>query len=77
MPSPSPSNFKDILTSSKFKFYYFKVIAGVSAFFLLFDIGVSTSYPTVLISALTGLNDENNPNESLQMTPSQASWMGE
>lgn len=58
-------------------FEYFKVIAGVAAMFLLLDIGVSTSYPTVFISALTGLNDENNPNEFLEMTAVQASWMGQ
>lgn len=43
---------------------------------LLLDIGVSVSYPTVLISALTGLNNETNPDETLRMTAVQTSWMG-
>lgn len=43
---------------------------------LLLDIGLSIAYPTVLISALTGLNKENNPNELLEMTAVEASWMG-
>lgn len=44
---------------------------------LLLDIGLSVSYPTVLISALTGRNNKNNPNETVRMDPVQASWMGE
>lgn len=42
----------------------------------MLDIGVSVSYPTVVISALTGLNNETNPNELLRMTAVEASWMG-
>lgn len=38
---------------------------------------MSVSYPTVVISALTGLNNETNPNEFLQMTAVETSWMGE
>lgn len=44
---------------------------------LLLDIGVSVSYPTVVISALTGLNNESNPNELLHMNAAETSWMGE
>lgn len=43
---------------------------------LLFDIGVSVSYPTVLISALSGLNNEANPNETLRLSAHESSWMG-
>lgn len=64
-----------MIKKSRFRTALPQVIAGVSAFFLLFDIGISTSYPTVLISALTGLNDENNPNESLEITAAQVSWL--
>lgn len=40
------------------------------------DIGLSLSYPTVLISATTGLNNKTNPNETLEMTPNEVSWFG-
>lgn len=53
-----------------------QTIATVVTTALLLDIGLSVSYPTVLISALTGLNNETNPNEFLRMSAVEASWMG-
>lgn len=54
----------------------FKILAASVTTFLLLDIGLSISYPTVLISALTGRNNKTNPDEYLRMTPVQVSWMG-
>lgn len=53
-----------------------KVIASVVTTFLYLDYGVSVSYPTVVISALTGLNNETNPNEFIKMTAVETSWLG-
>lgn len=56
--------------------FHSKIIVSLVTTLLLFDLGVSVSYPTVLISALTGLNNQTNPNETLHMSAVQASWMG-
>lgn len=39
-------------------------------------IGLAINFPTILIPALTGLNVENNPNETIQLTDSEVSWIG-
>lgn len=44
--------------------------------FLLTDIGFSLSYPTVLVAALTGLNNKTNPNETLKISGADVSWLG-
>lgn len=33
------------------------------------------AFPSIVIPALTGLNQHLNPNEFLHMTPTQASWL--
>lgn len=53
-----------------------KVLATVVTVFLTMDVGASVSFPTILIAALTGRNNQTNPNETLHMTPIQASWLG-
>lgn len=62
--------------NSVFFIHLIKVIVSVVTTFLFLDYGVSVSYPTVVISALTGLNNETNPNESIEMTPVETSWLG-
>lgn len=44
--------------------------------FLLLDLGLSLAFPTIVIPALSGLNKELNPNESILITTAQASWLG-
>lgn len=63
---------------SNLKFFFFnaKILASCATTFLLLDIGVSLSYPTVINSALTGNNAKSNPNEQLLMDATSASWMG-
>lgn len=53
-----------------------KVLATMVTLFLTMDVGASVSFPTILIAALTGRNNNTNPNETLHMTPIQASWLG-
>lgn len=43
---------------------------------VVFDFGLGISFPTILIPALTGLNSELNQNETLTISPEQATWMG-
>lgn len=38
--------------------------------------GLSVAFPTIVIPALLGLNNANNPNETVQLTAVQASWLG-
>lgn len=53
-----------------------KVISAVVTSFLLFDVGASNFYATIIIPALTGLNTKNNPDEIIEMTAAEASWFG-
>lgn len=53
-----------------------QVLASTAKNFLLLDLGLSVAFPTIVIPALMGLNNENNPNEMVQLTAVQASWLG-
>lgn len=53
------------------------MIASTVKNFLLLDLGLSIAFPTIVIPALTGLNDQVNPNETIHMSAAQASWLGE
>lgn len=44
--------------------------------FLLFDLGLCFSLPTIVIPALTGIGNIHNSDEYLTVTPVQASWLG-
>lgn len=41
-----------------------------------FNVGLTITYPEILLSALTGQNIEQNPNEKIRLTAQQASWLG-
>lgn len=43
---------------------------------LLFDMGLGNSFPFIIIPALTGILNHHNTNETLTMTPVEASWLG-
>lgn len=43
---------------------------------LIVDLGLTMAFPSIVIPALTGLNQSQNPGELLHMTPVQASWLG-
>lgn len=61
-----------------FLFYskFWQILASTIKNFLLLDLGLSIAFPTIVIPALTGLNSEINPNETIQLTAVQASWLG-
>lgn len=43
---------------------------------LLFDMGLCNAFASIVIPALTGIMNEHNLNETLTLTPVQASWLG-
>ncbi len=43
---------------------------------LLLDLGLAVAFPTIVIPALRGLQNEKNPNEFLEFSAVQASWYG-
>lgn len=40
------------------------------------NIGAAVGYSTIINSALRGLNPDMNPDETLQMTVEEISWLG-
>lgn len=44
---------------------------------LLFDLGLCYGLPTIVIPALTKIHNEHNRDETLFITPLQASWLGQ
>lgn len=52
------------------------MIASVVKNLLLLDVGVTMAMTTIMIPALTGLNQENNPNEPILITPEDSTWLG-
>lgn len=43
---------------------------------LLFGMGLSGTFPVIIIPALTGILNDHNQNETLTLTGSEASWLG-
>lgn len=42
---------------------------------MILNIGQFFGFATILIPALTGISNELNPNETVQITAAQASWL--
>lgn len=53
-----------------------QIIAVTIKNLMTFNIGIALTYPEILLAALTGQNAELNPNETIRLTPEQASWLG-
>lgn len=51
-------------------------LAGNAKNLLIWNIGLVLAFPTIVIPALTGLSKQLNPDETLQITGVQASWLG-
>lgn len=56
---------------------FLQFLASQAKNLLILDLGLILAFPTIIIPALTGLNEQNNQNEFLHLTPFQASWLGE
>lgn len=66
-PEPEASAFRTILP---------QVLAVSAKNLLLFDLGLSVAFPTIVIPVLRGLQSERNPDETLSFTAAQATWYG-
>lgn len=54
----------------------FQFLATTVKNLILFDIGLQVTISGIIIPALTGLQNAHNRNETLSLTASQASWLG-
>ncbi|XP_055308983.1 facilitated trehalose transporter Tret1-like [Sitodiplosis mosellana] len=61
---------------SRFRRILPQFIATTVKNLLLTDLGLITTFPSILIPALTGISNEHNRNEFITITPSEASWLG-
>lgn len=52
------------------------MLASSAKNLLIVNFGLAIAFSTILIPALTGLNPALNPNETLSITPDQATWIG-
>lgn len=55
----------------------FQVLACFAKNMLLLNFALGTNLSTIIISALKGLNQKNNPNETISISPEEESWIGE
>lgn len=65
-----------VFSSIFFFFFGLQLVATTVENMLLFDMGLCNSFPFLIIAALTGIPNEHNRNETLSLTPIQASWLG-
>lgn len=72
-----PTLSGDLNGVHKYRRYLPQVLACFAKNLLLVQMGFTLAFPTILIAALTGHNSELNPNETMQSTPSQSTWIGE
>lgn len=56
---------------------FWQILACMTKNLLLFDLGLSYGFPTIVIPVLLGFAKDTNPNETIHFTASQASWYGE
>lgn len=78
LPQVSDFRLEKFVLTKFYHFYFFsQILASTAKNFLLFDLGLSVVFPTIVIPALTGLAEDKNPDEFLHLSPSAASWFGE
>lgn len=54
----------------------FQTLAALANNLVSLNNGLFDGFPSIVIPSLIGLNQELNPNETLRITASQASWIG-
>lgn len=54
-----------------------QVLASFAKNVLVFQMGFVLAFPTILISSLTGLSPDLNPDETMLLMPSETTWIGE
>lgn len=61
------------------KFFFpfnWQFVASTSANWLIFDLGICSFFPGIIIPALVGILNEANVGETLSITPHESSWLG-
>lgn len=53
-----------------------QVLASMANNLQILDYGLTMAIPSIVIAALTGMNDDMNANEYVRVTGLQASWLG-
>lgn len=53
-----------------------KVVATSVKNLLIVDLALALVIPGIIIPALTGIPNQHNLNETLKLSPSQVSWLG-
>lgn len=51
-------------------------MAALARNLITMNTGLFEGLPTLIIPSLLGLSNKLNPNETIRITPSQASWIG-
>lgn len=69
-------NSLSLLDFSKKNTFMNKILASSVKNLIIVDFGLSMAYSTILIPALMGLNSNFNPDETISITPDQATWLG-
>lgn len=55
---------------------FFQVLAATVKMMLTFEFGLCLSFSGIVIPALTGISNEHNTEETIHITGTQASWLG-
>ncbi|XP_031636109.1 facilitated trehalose transporter Tret1-like [Contarinia nasturtii] len=76
MSQPKICDKKSERKAGRFRRILAQLVATTVKNFLLFNLGLCFSLPTIVIPALTGIQNEYNQGETLTITPVQASWLG-
>lgn len=54
---------------------FVKLLGSLAKNLMILNIGEFAGFSAIVISSLTGLSKELNPDETVQITPAQASWL--
>lgn len=54
----------------------FQILATTVKMMLIFQFGLCMSFSGIVIAALRGVSNKHNHNETLTLTDTQASWIG-
>lgn len=54
----------------------FQILAALANNLVSLNNGLFDAFPSIVIPSLIGLNEQLNPNETLRISASQASWIG-
>lgn len=56
--------------------FFPQFISSVPLFLMAFDLGFSFAIATIVVPSVRGASEQLNPDETISMTPDEASWLG-